>query len=215
MSGAHLQWEPPSTPSLECSTICSSTSSYCSCSTSPWCPVPHNSYSERDLLTATAPPIPLLCHWQKKERKSMKPRINRTPPLPSPSAPFFKGWCKVQLWNSCSLTLILPTNCWNALWAHLHQKWSKTKSINTCCCLEVYLSDPIIYSTMILGLLKLNLLLTCSTKGDTWAPWHFVQVASNSVIRDHNAETICGSVGRSTSSERTHCFKNHTLQNTQ
>lgn len=28
----------------------------------------HNSYSERDLLTATAPPIPLPCHCQKKKR---------------------------------------------------------------------------------------------------------------------------------------------------
>lgn len=68
MSGAHLQQEPQSTSSLECGTICSSASSYCSCSTSPWCPVLHNSYSERDLLTATAPPIPFFfCATDKKK----------------------------------------------------------------------------------------------------------------------------------------------------
>lgn len=61
MSEASLQWEPLSTLSLECSTICSS-NSYCSCSTSLWCPMLCNSYSERDLLTAAVPPILLLCH---------------------------------------------------------------------------------------------------------------------------------------------------------
>lgn len=65
---------------------------YFSCSTSPRLPMLHHSHSEGDLLTATAPPVSLLWRWlkKKKERKSMQPRINWTPPFPSPSAPFRK-----------------------------------------------------------------------------------------------------------------------------
>lgn len=40
----------------------------------------------------------------------MKPRINRTPPLPSPSAVFLKDDVKFNRENSNSLTLIPPTD---------------------------------------------------------------------------------------------------------
>lgn len=81
--------------------------------------------------------LPSLCFAtdKKKERKSMKPRINRTPPSPSPSAPFLKDDVKFNSENSCSLTWILPTNWPNSLWANFHWEWTQTKlTLNTWFC---------------------------------------------------------------------------------
>ena len=42
----------------------------------------------------------------------MKPRINGTPPLPSPSAPFLKDDVKFSSEDSYRLLLILSVYCW-------------------------------------------------------------------------------------------------------
>lgn len=94
--------------------------------------------------------LPFALPLTKKERKSMKPRINRTPPLPSPSAPFLKDDVKFNSENSSILTLILPSNRCYLLGANLHWKWTKTKlKLNAWCCFEVYSPDTIPCSRII------------------------------------------------------------------
>lgn len=103
VSGTPLQHPtaPHSPPCQECSTI---RCSYFSCSTSPGRLMLYHSHSEEDLLTATAPS---LCFGAdlKKGKKSMKLRVDWTPPFPRPSAPFWKDNVKFNSENNSNLTL--------------------------------------------------------------------------------------------------------------
>lgn len=49
---------------------------------------------------------------KKRERKSMKPRINKTLPQPRLSSSFLNNYVKFNSEHSCSLTLILPIVIW-------------------------------------------------------------------------------------------------------
>lgn len=84
----------------------------------------------------------------------MKPRINRTPPLPSSSASFWKDDVKFGSENICSMLLILSVSCWNLLRANSHWKSIKLDLVlNTCCCwglqYSMFISETIIYSAII------------------------------------------------------------------
>lgn len=139
-------------------------------------------------------PFALPLTKKKKERKSMKPRINRTPLLPGSSTPFLKDDVKLGGENICSMLLILSISKWNLLRANF--LWKSIKSdlvLNTCCCLELQDSmfswnHNLFSNNVFFSVLELNLLFKSSTQSGTWTYWHFVEKTSCSVIRGLNAE---------------------------